>query len=168
MNEIEIKNMLISLSRSLKPDKGELEYAMERYPSLILEEIHKTGKDYDMKQLENEILKTRKYKTFPPLAEVLEHLPEAAKRKFAIPGHVENEGATVRVTYASGRYTDFTICGYGSILKDLIARFYKADNIVKAVMYPKGVTLIGSTIFWGDIPESQEKLLYKAGTNEFT
>lgn len=56
----------------------------------------------------------------------------------------EYDGYQIRVYFKSGRFTDFTICGFGLSFSQIKEKCQNSDNVVRAVMYPPDVTLMAS------------------------
>ena len=54
------------------------------------------------------------------------------------------DGYQIRVYFNSGRFTDFTICGFGLSFSQIKEKCQNSDKVVKAVMYAPDVALMAS------------------------
>lgn len=137
------------------PLSGNIEKTMDKYTELLIKHIDKSCQKYDLQKLLDYLVLTSKTKSFPTIQTIIDGLPHAL-----IPMRSIAADSTIRITYASGRYSDFVVSQAGASTSDIIERCKRADNVVKIVLYPPGVTLIGEQICWGEIKENTEKIIY--------
>lgn len=102
--------------------------------------------DYDWKKVLQAIQRTYTFSKFPPLATIIECLPECVIQK---PYQAStDEGSLIVLTLPNGVKYQFTVNGYGRSLdaiKDEIKEKY--GMFPKIETYPAGTVIIGDEVF---------------------
>ena len=125
------------------PLKTNTEKTLGKYADLILKLIYsKPEHEFDFEKTLDYLLLNSTFRTFPVLPDIINALELNSRMKGKTSS--EYDGYQIRVYFKSGRFTDFTICGFGLSFSQIKEKCQNSDNVVRAVMYPPDVTLMAS------------------------
>ncbi|MCM1003608.1 MAG: hypothetical protein NC408_04630 [Candidatus Gastranaerophilales bacterium] len=123
-------------------DKKNNRFSM--YADIIEGEIQKTGKEYDFKKIIQYLVRNYKYKTFPPMPEILDALPFGEIYRYS---KCANEGSLLVVTLPTGYQYEFTVSSIGKPLKQLEDDIKRKFGECTYQLYPKGTVIIGGKVY---------------------
>lgn len=148
----EFLGRLFSIYPMKTSDELKIQRQLNEYQVTIMKEILKNRKKYDFDKLIELIKKDYKYKTIPPIPEILKHLPKCIDDRIYAN---TDEGKTIVYIISkkdpetgniTKRFESAIVCtGCGSEfntidrVKKLRATFYD----VKVRLFPKGTTIMG-------------------------
>lgn len=110
-----------------------------RYADIIKIEIHKLKKAYDYEKLLNSILREYTFKTFPPIALILRHIPVGVINSLPV-----KEGETIVMITPDNRIYDFIITGYGSSILNMKKYLKEKYTDIMIYQFPKGTTILNN------------------------
>ena len=114
-----------------------------------------TRKSIDWQAMYMNVIKTAESRYLPPPKWFL-----AKMKYFEIHEQGSLDGSKIRITYKSGRITEYVVTSdFETKLQNLIFRFKNLDKIIKAELYKSDVTFIGKNIFPFD---AEAKVIYQA------